>query len=243
MKLTAPIFRLKRQSRLLARAEGVPLHEAQDRIAQDEGFQRWSQLAAHHAKAGLTKNILNKLVAGDLVLFGARRGQGKTALAFELVAEAIKSGRRSVYFSLDETNEDLRERSRAVGIATDTSPDIFTHDTSEDISAPYIIEKVENPERGTLIVIDYLQLLDQQRHKPDVSDQVAALSAFAQSTGAIIIFISQIDRTFESSDKAVPDLEDVRLPNPVDLGLFTKTCFFNDGEIRFEKSHSCHPGQ
>jgi len=236
MTLSAPIFRLKRKAKLLARSAGVPLHEAQDRIAQEEGFQRWSQLAAHHAKAGLAKNILNKLAAGDLVLFGARRGQGKTALAFELVAEAVKSGRRSIYFSLDETKQDIRERSRSAGIAIDTSTDVFAYDTSEDISAHYIIEKIANPEQGTVIVVDYLQLLDQQRHKPDVSDQVAALSAFAKSTGVIVIFISQIDRRFESSSKTIPDMEDVRLPNPIDLSHFTKTCFFNDGEIRFESA-------
>ena len=234
MKLSAPIFRLKRQAKLLARDTGLPLHEAQDRIAQDEGFQRWSQLAAHHAKAGIAKTILNKLSAGDLVLFGARRGQGKTVLAFELVAEAVKLGRKCIYFSLDESTQDIRERSRLIGITPDASSKTFAYDTSEDISAPYIIEKMRDPETGTLIVIDYLQLLDQQRNKPDVSDQVAALSAFAKSTGVIIVFISQIDRTFDSSGKAVPDMQDVRLPNPVDLSLFTKSCFFNDGEIRFD---------
>lgn len=33
MKLTAPIFRLKREAKLLARAESLKLHEAQARIA------------------------------------------------------------------------------------------------------------------------------------------------------------------------------------------------------------------
>jgi hypothetical protein len=33
--------------------------------------------------------------------------------------------------------------------------------------------------------------------------------------------------------KSFPDLEDVRLPNPLDLSLFTKTCFLNNGEVQF----------
>ncbi len=35
--------------------------------------------------------------------------------------------------------------------------------------------------------------------------------------------------------KALPELKDVRLPNPIDLTLFTKACFLNDGEVRFQQ--------
>ena len=40
MKLSAPIYRLKRLAKILSRDEGLPLHEALDRIAAQEGFAR-----------------------------------------------------------------------------------------------------------------------------------------------------------------------------------------------------------
>jgi replicative DNA helicase len=83
-------------------------------------------------------------------------------------------------------------------------------------------------------VIDYLQILDQKRSNPELAVQVEALKRFAQATPATLVALSQIDRSFDLAGKASPALSDVRLPNPIDLGLFTKTCFLQGGEIRFE---------
>jgi replicative DNA helicase len=81
--------------------------------------------------------------------------------------------------------------------------------------------------------VDYLQLLDQRRENPELMVQVRALKSFARERGLIMVFISQIDRSYDPSKKPCPDMDDVRLPNPVDLTLFNKTCFLNDGEVRF----------
>ena len=59
------------------------------------------------------------------------------------------------------------------------------------------------------------------------------LKEFAIKHGAIVIMISQIDRAFELSSTDMPSIEDIRLPNPVDLSLFNKRCFLNDGEVQF----------
>ena len=46
MKLSAPIYQLKRNAKRLSREEKIPLHEALDRVAAQEGFGGWSLLAA-----------------------------------------------------------------------------------------------------------------------------------------------------------------------------------------------------
>ena len=51
MKLSAPIYHLKRKAKRLFREEGIPLHDALDRIAAAEGFSTWSMLAAKAAAA------------------------------------------------------------------------------------------------------------------------------------------------------------------------------------------------
>jgi len=46
MKLSAPIYRLKRKAKLLSRDEKIPLHAALDRIASKKASPGWSLLAA-----------------------------------------------------------------------------------------------------------------------------------------------------------------------------------------------------
>lgn len=61
--------------------------------------------------------------------------------------------------------------------------------------------------------------------------QVCALKSFASERGTIMVFISQIDRSYDSSVEVCPGLDDVRLPNSLDLKLFNKACFLNGGEL------------
>ena len=86
-------------------------------------------------------------------------------------------------------------------------------------------------QRGTVVVIDYLQLLDQNRSNPGLKKQIAELKAFSEKRQIIMVFVSQVDRTFDLSNRSCPGLDDVCLPNPLDLGLFAKSCFLNNGEI------------
>lgn len=88
--------------------------------------------------------------------------------------------------------------------------------------------------RGTLVVVDYLQLLDQRRENADLMIQVRTLKSFARDQGLIVVFVSQIDRSYDPAARSCPDLRDVRLPNPLDLKLFDKTCFLNNGEVQFQ---------
>ena len=44
MKLSAPIYHLKRTAKILSREENIPLHEALDRIAEQRRL-RWMEFA------------------------------------------------------------------------------------------------------------------------------------------------------------------------------------------------------
>ena len=231
MKLSAPIYRLKRQARILSRTEGIPLHEALDRIAAKEGFSRWSLLAANLSTTTPAKTLLSHFAPGDLVLLGARPGHGKTQLSLELTVEAMKSGRRGVFFTLEYSVTDIFDLFKRIGEAPAAFRDAFEFDTSDNISADYIIDRLARAQAGTVVVIDYLQLLDQRRESPKLMVQVRALREFASKHDLIMVFISQIDRFFDSSAEVCPTLSDVRLPNPLDLKLFDKACFLHNGDL------------
>lgn len=232
MKLSVPIYQLKRQAKVLARQQRIPFHRALDRVARQEGFDRWSLLSAKASESTPIEEILAELSPGDLVLVGARPRQGKTLLCLELTIEAMKSGNRGVFFTLEYNQADILDSFQAVGEDPAEFNDRFVFDNSDGISAGYIIEALSAAPRGTMVVVDYLQLLDQRRENPELMEQVRALKDFAQNRGLIILILSQIDRSYDPAQSPYPDLEDVRLPNPLDLKLFTRACFLNGGEIK-----------
>ena len=234
MKLSAPIYRLKRVARRMARTENIPLHLALNRVAIEEGFESWSLLAARFATLTPAGRLFARLTPGDLLLLGARPGHGKTLLSLELAVEAMKSGHRGVFFTLEETERAVLERLRAIGAEPARLARLFTLDSSDAISADHIMMTLQAAPRGTTAIVDYLQALDQKRENPPLMVQISALRRFAREKGLILIFISQIDRSYDPLAKPCPDIGDIRLPNPLDLSLFSKTCFLNNGDMRFQ---------
>lgn len=113
----------------------------------------------------------------------------------------------------------------------ETTPEIIATD---DICADYITNYLAGSPKGTVAVIDYLQILDQRRSTPPLSEQVEVLKTFARETGVILAAISQIDRSYEPEVASVPGLADLRLPNPIPPGAFSKACFLNAGQVRFQ---------
>jgi replicative DNA helicase len=231
MKLSAPIFRLKRQAKLLARETSTPLHQALDQIARREGHQSWSHLSGSKAERRPAKQILEQLFSGDLVLLGARPGHGKTLLGLDLAVEAVRAGRHGFFFSLEVNEAAVFDRLRALGADEKAIRDSLIVDTSDDICANYIANRVPEGYANSVVVIDYLQILDQKRSNPELAVQLKELGSLAHNMPCIVVTISQIDRSFELKSKHLPELSDVRLPNPINLALFTKTCFMHEGEV------------
>ncbi|MDW9759168.1 AAA family ATPase [Sinorhizobium meliloti] len=197
------------------------------------GLARWSLLSSQVAAASLSRSILARLDEGDLLLVAGRPGHGKTTLGLQLLLDAARDGRKAVFFTLEFTEQQARRHLRSLDEGRHGLCDKLQILTSDDISADYIIRHLSGSERGTVAVIDYLQILDQQRSKPALSD-VLALGDFARQTGVVFGFISQVDRSFDPESKRLPDIRDIRLPNLVDLRLFNKAYFLHNGEARLQ---------
>ena len=110
MALSAPIYVLKQQAKVLSRQEGIPLYQALDRIANQEGFSAWSLLSAKAIKT-MSKKPVSTLFAqlhpGELALLGSRRGQGKTRLSIELAIQIMRRGGHAAFFTLDFRSESV----------------------------------------------------------------------------------------------------------------------------------------
>ncbi|MGE3275070.1 MAG: DNA helicase [Vicinamibacterales bacterium] len=238
MELSHPIHVLKHRARRLARELGIPLHAALDQLAREQGFRTWGHLSARASRRSPARDLFAQLEPGDLILLGARPRQGKTVLSLELVIQAVKAGREAAFFTLEFTEPEVLAHLGANARAGRMVRQRVRIDTSDDISADHIIQQLAGAEPGTFVVVDYLQLLDQRRSHPTLTDQLAALRAFTRERGLITVCLSQIDREFERANRAVPTMADLRLPNPVDVGLFTKACFLHEGRMRLERPGS-----
>lgn len=177
--------------------------------------------------------LLARLSPGDLMILGARPGHGKTQLSLGLTVEAMKSGRQAAFFTLEYSAADVLDLFKSIGADAADFRNVFKVDASDKINAEYIMKQLSDMPEGTVVVIDYLQLLDQKRENPEITVQVRALKSFARERGFIMVFLSQIDRSYAPATGSFPDLNDVRLPNPLDVTLFNKACFLNGSGSRF----------
>jgi replicative DNA helicase len=234
MKLTAPVHVLKGKAKELKRSQAITMIEALDQVAKAEGFNSWSLLQSKvKAFTPQTKeDLLDYLHPGDLLLIGARPGLGKTTLTLQLLLQAIKEGRLCFFFSLEYTQKMLSARLAELDKEFEPNEPLLKLDLSDEISSDYIMSITKDTvTEGSLIAVDYLQLLDQNRNKPPLQKQVEDLKAYAKEKRCIVIFISQIDRTFDEEERIKPSMEDVRLPNPLDLALFNKSIFVQNSQI------------
>ena len=233
MKLSVPIFKLKREAKTLSRKNNIPLHAALDHIAIEHGFKKWSHLSSVEANQIPSDRILRSLNLGDLLLLAARPGHGKTVLALELMLKAIELGKQGFFFTLDYTELDIWYQVKNLRVNPDKYAKKICVDTSDNICAEHISNRLLQTPNQAFVVIDYLQLLDQKRQNLTLEVQVEQLAQLAKQSNSIIIVLSQIHRSYELSAKSIPELEDVKLPNPANLAQFNKTCFLHNGCIKF----------
>lgn len=228
MSLSAPISVLRGQARRLKRSQGIPLSQALDRIARREGYSSWSLLVAKQSRAKRTR-VWDRLAPGELLLLGARRGQGKTLRALEIAVSALREGQRAWFFCLENDPLDLEALFRRAGASSSEFGNAFVFRQEDGLCAEQIVETVQDATPKSVLVIDYLQVLDQRRSSPILDEQLTRLRAFARATGCIVVLIAQIDRGFDPSARRLPTLDDVRRVNPIDLGVFDKVLFMHRG--------------
>ncbi len=183
-------------------------------------------------------NVLAGMGNSDLILVGARPGMGKTSFALNIATNvALQTGKNVCIFSLEMSAEQLVTRiisSEAMidsyalrtgkldnkqweDIAATTTKlagcNILIDDTS-GISVAGMKGKLRRVQNLGLIVIDYLQLMQSDRHTDnrvqEVADISRALKIMAKELNVPIICCAQLSRGPENRTDKRPMLSDLR---------------------------------
>ncbi|MBQ3706963.1 MAG: replicative DNA helicase [Clostridia bacterium] len=199
---------------------------------------------------------LDRVIVGmgksDLVLVGARPGMGKTAFAMNIATEAaFKTGKTVCVFNLEMSAEQLATRMLSAEAQLDSyklrSGDLhgedwtaIAHASSRLSEAEILIDdtpgitvtamksKLRRVKNLGLVVVDYLGLVQGERHQDnrvqEVADISRSLKVMAKELEVPIICCAQLSRGPENRPDKRPMLSDLRdsgaIEQDADIVLF-----------------------
>lgn len=187
-------------------------------------------------------DITAGLQAGDLIVLAGRPAMGKTALAQTFAEEVAQNGGGVLVFSLEmslrqaglralasQGSVDLRELMNPSNIKTDEtwtrlceamermSGKNFYIDDTASISCPQMLAKARRHKRKhglNLIVVDYIQLIDQghtARGRTEVVGEISrGLKLMAKTLKVPVVALSQLNRSVEARADKRPVMSDLR---------------------------------
>lgn len=187
-------------------------------------------------------NILSGLQKSDLIVVGARPSLGKTSLVLDIARHAALKGNHLVgFFSLEMSREQVVDRliSAEAGVplwklrtgklSSDTDFELIQQALDTLSRAPFYIDDSPSPtilqmrsmarrlqmERGlSLIVIDYLQLIQPRTGSDNIVQQITEISrglkGLARELNIPVVAVSQLSRAVDQREIKVPRLSDLR---------------------------------
>jgi replicative DNA helicase len=173
---------------------------------------------------------LGGLQPSDLVIIAGCTSMGKTALATGIGHSAARAGHDVLMFELEMSAEQLAQRLLAArtGISAErqltgplSAPDMrlpFTIDDGGGASVARVRGRALHHKRRHglgLVIVDYLQLLQSDRTRPEnrvqeVSSITLGLKAMAKELGVSVLALSQLSRGVEQREDKRPRLPDLR---------------------------------
>lgn len=187
-------------------------------------------------------SILSGLQKSDLVILGARPSLGKTSLALDMARHAaVKLGEAVGFFSLEMSREQVVDRLisaeaavplwrlRTGRLTEETDFELIQHALDTLSRAPLFIDDTPSPnilqmrsmarrlqvDHGlSMIVIDYLQLIQPRTNSDNVVQQITEISrglkGLARELNVPVLALSQLSRAVDQREVKVPRLSDLR---------------------------------
>ena len=209
-------------------------------------------------------SILAGMGKGDFVIVGARPGMGKTSFALNIATNVAEKTKKAVcVFSLEMPAEQLVTRMLASEAMVDSyslrsgklTPDDWTKiaeasgrlagidlliDDSAGITATAMKAKLRRVNNLGLVVIDYLQLMQGERHLDNKAQEVGDISRnlklMAKELGVPVICCAQLNRATDSRTDKRPLISDLRDSGNIEQDADTILFLYRDDYYKTDKT-------
>ena len=200
----------------------------------------------------------------DLILIGARPGMGKTSFALNIATNVAAASKKKVcVFSLEMSAEQLVSRIisseamvdshnlRSGQLSSDewkkiadasmrlSKTDLLIDDTS-GMTVTSMKAKLRRVENLGLVVVDYLQLMESERHSDnralEVGDISRGLKLMAKDLRVPIICCAQLSRGPESRTDKRPQLSDLRDSGAIEQDADVVMFLYRDEYYKTDRS-------
>ena len=204
MKLSAPIHHLKRQARRLSREGKIPCTRRLTGLPPGRASTAGACLRLNCRRRRPPENCLPDWPPATSCWSEHVPGRQDpdepgTGRRGHAVGSAAAS---SSHWSTPE--RDMLDRFRAIGVDRQDSRDLFAFDCSDAISAGYVIRKHwrRRAARNSWSSSTTCNCSTRARKPGTHRSRSAALKAFARDSGLILVFISQIDRSYDPVEES-----------------------------------------
>ena len=209
-------------------------------------------------------SILAGMGKGDFVIVGARPGMGKTSFVLNIAANVAEKTKKAVcVFSLEMPAEQLVTRMLASEAMVDSyslrsgklTPEDWTKiaeasgrlagidlliDDSAGITATAMKAKLRRVNNLGLVVIDYLQLMQGERHLDNKAQEVGDISRnlklMAKELGVPVICCAQLNRATDSRTDKRPMISDLRDSGGIEQDADTILFLYRDEYYNSDKA-------
>ena len=211
---------------------------------------------------------LDEMISGlnrsDLILIGARPAMGKTSFALNIARNVAMRGKRTVFFSLEMSNEQLASRVLstearvesnklssgnisqeewmriAEATALLSSCELYFDDTST-ITVPEMKAKIRRMKNVDCIIVDYLGLMQSAKKSEnrvqEVTEITRSLKLLAKDLKIPVVVCCQLSRGPEKNGKASnrPSLSDLRDSGSIEQDADIVLMLYREGYYKNDK--------
>ena len=211
---------------------------------------------------------LDEMISGlnrsDLILIGARPAMGKTSFALNIARNVAMRGKRTVFFSLEMSNEQLASRVlstearvesnklRSGNISQEewmriaeatallSSCELYFDDTST-ITVPEMKAKIRRMKNVDCIFVDYLGLMQSAKKSEnrvqEVTEITRSLKLLAKDLKIPVVVCCQLSRGPEKNGKASnrPSLSDLRDSGSIEQDADIVLMLYREGYYKNDK--------
>ncbi len=211
--------------------------------------------------------IISGLNKSDLILIGARPAMGKTSFALNIARNVAMKGKKTVFFSLEMSNEQLAARVlstearvesnklRSGNISSDewmriaeatsllSKCELYFDDTS-NITVPEMKAKIRREKNVECVIIDYLGLMQSAEKKDnrvqEVTEITRSLKLLAKDLRIPLVVCCQLSRGPEKNGKASnrPALSDLRDSGSIEQDADIVLMLYREGYYKNDKKNA-----